>query len=105
MNSVDISRAIDQLEAALKSWATVSVIKPTISHATGPNWILTLEETWPTDLPVRSQSSSLDQCVEWATAQLKDNERCGRIAWNMWKFKTKKEAEKFLTMFYLVWAT
>jgi len=102
MNSVDVKQSIDMLEQVLRGWRSESSIKPTLVHATGPNWILTLTEEWPDDLN-HGSTHLLDDCVEWATEKLQPNSKCTRIAWNIWNFKTKKEAEKFLTMFYLSW--
>jgi hypothetical protein len=45
--------------------------------------------------------SNLDKQVKWVTEQL--DGQASRRAWNMWKFKNKRDAEKFITMYYLVW--
>ena len=104
MNSVDVSRAINQLETILKGWAVSPVIKPTIRQDPGPHCILSLDETWPDELSIGGNTTSLDRCVAWVTDQLEDNDQCNRISWNMWLFTSKQEAEKFLTVFYLAWA-
>ena len=46
----------------------------------------------------------LDQRVDWVTEHLKNNSKANRMAWNMWNFTNRKEAEKFVTMYYMVWA-
>lgn len=103
MNNADVIRSINRLEQVLKNWVVEPTIKAQLTHATGPNWMLALVEDWPDDLN-RHSSTAIDECVEWVTTRLKDNDRCTRLAWNMWRFKTKRDAEQFLTMFYMVWA-
>ena len=49
-------------------------------------------------------SNRLDQAVEWTTERLESWDNCQRMAWDMWDFKSKHDAEKFITMFHLSWA-
>ena len=35
--------------------------------------------------------------------KLKDWPNCNRMAWDMWDFKSRREAEKFITLFHLSW--
>jgi hypothetical protein len=45
----------------------------------------------------------LDDIVEWTDKELTKWKDCRRIAWDMWQFKSKREAEKFITLFHLIW--
>jgi hypothetical protein len=45
----------------------------------------------------------LDRRVIWAAAQLDTWENVSRQAWDMWHFKHKRDAEKFITLYNLVW--
>lgn len=45
-----------------------------------------------------------DFIVNWSEQELSTWKNCRRIAWNMWQFKYKQDAEKFSTLFYLKWA-
>ena len=49
-------------------------------------------------------SSELDSCVKWTEEQLKEWPDTVRMAWDMWDFKDRRDAEKFLTVFHLSWA-
>ena len=87
-----------------------SVIKPTLHRrANGPNYWYRLQlvedfgvvdvEDWNA-MPSRK----LDDCVKWVEEKLKDWTDCNRMSWDMWDFKHRTDAEKFLTMFHLSWA-
>lgn len=97
---------ITTLDQVMKEWAESSKpkIKLKLSHGTGPNWILTLEEVFPNEdrYPYHT-TSSLDDKVIWTVAQLEKWPNCTRLAWNMWRFKEKKDAAKFMTLFRLKW--
>jgi hypothetical protein len=103
--------AFDELDKVIKEWAkmTNSTIKPTLHRrANGPNyWYrLQLVEDWGTvdDAGSPMPSSSLDKCVKWVEEKLKDWPNCNRKAWDMWDFKHRRDAEKFITLFHLSWA-
>jgi hypothetical protein len=49
-------------------------------------------------------SKEFDVSIFWATKQLATWPNCRRIAWDRWQFKTRKDAEKFKTLFILKWA-
>ena len=49
-------------------------------------------------------SKEFDESLIWATEQLATWPNCRRIAWARWQFKTRKDAEKFKTLFILKWA-
>ena len=46
----------------------------------------------------------LDEKCKWAEEQLASWPNCRRIAWNIWEFKHRQDAEKFRTLFTLKWA-
>lgn len=103
--------AFDELDKVIKEWAkmTISTIKPTLHRrGNGPNyWYrLQLVEDWGTvnDAGITAMpSGSLDKCVKWVEEKLKDWPNCNRMAWDMWDFKSRREAEKFITLFHLSW--
>ena len=49
-------------------------------------------------------SKEFDESLIWTTEQLATWPNCRRIAWGRWQFKTRKDAEKFKTLFTLKWA-
>ena len=92
------------LEQVMMEWhrSRESSIKPQLAKS-GRDWMLTIREDWPSvdDAGNSFHTSKLDEQVIWAIAKLDGKAR--RISWNMWKFKTKRDAEKFITVYYLVW--
>ena len=44
------------------------------------------------------------ECVEWTVDQLHNNPRVRRMAYDMWFFVYKRDAEKFKTFWLLKWA-
>jgi hypothetical protein len=105
--------ALDDLQAVMFKWKDrLSVIKPTLKRrANGPNyWYrLHLIEDFGSDLANEFvndhlHSVNLDECINWTEDKLKDWPDCNRMAWDMWDFKHRKDAEKFITLFHLSWA-
>jgi hypothetical protein len=45
----------------------------------------------------------LEDVIPWADKTLERWKDCNRISENTWEFKSKKDAEKFQTLFYLSW--
>ena len=89
----------------MQLWAAESrkvSIKSTIEKS-GRGWILSIFEDFSSvdDAGNSFPSSDLKEQVDWTVKQLEDKAR--RMSWNMWKFKTKCDAEKFITVYYLVW--
>lgn len=101
--------ALDELQAVIFHWQdNVSVIKPTLKRrANGPNYWYRLhlvEDFGITDdagnhFPTRN----LDECVKWTEEKLKEWPNCNRMSFDMWDFKHRKDAEKFITLFHLTW--
>ena len=61
-----------------------------------------LVEVWPDE--THFGASDLDSRVEWAYQTLKSWKSANRTAWDMWVFDSKKEADKFVTLYHLTWA-
>jgi hypothetical protein len=104
-----LSAALDNLQAVMFKWkVSFSMIKPTLHRrANGPNywWRLQLVEDFGIvdDANNRFPSRKLDDCVKWVEEKLKEWPDCDRKAWDMWDFKSRRDAEKFLTVFHLSW--
>lgn len=96
--------ALDDLQAVMFRWRNRDfVIKPTL-HCRGNTYRLQLVEEWDQDEYVKHPGLTLDHCVKLVEEKLKDWPNCNRMAWDMWDFKSKKDAEKFITLFHLSWA-
>jgi hypothetical protein len=104
--------AFDRLDKVIRNWSTRhSLIKPTLHRrANGPNYWYRLQivEVW--DSPEADEfvkdhfhSVNLDGCIKWVEEKLKDWPECNRKAWDMWDFKHRRDAEKFITLFHLSW--
>lgn len=95
--------ALDDLQAVMFKWKTQkSVIKPTLHRrANGPNYWYRLQLVEETDGNVNNQT--FDNCVKWTEERLKEWPDCTRKAFDMWDFKHRKDAEKFITLFHLSW--
>jgi hypothetical protein len=101
--------ALDDLQAVMFKWKEISsVITPTLRRL--PNitykWRLQFIEDFgiTDDAGNHYPSRALDKCVDWVEEKLKDWPDCNRKAWDMWDFKYRKDAEKFITVFHLSWA-
>lgn len=100
------STALDDLQAVVFKWKDLkSVIKPKLTCdgiGTGVRWwrVALAEET---DGEVMFYSRTLDDRVEWALEQLEDWPNCKRMSFNMWDFKHRTDAEKFITLYHLSW--
>jgi hypothetical protein len=80
------------------------MIKPTLHRrANGPNYWYRLQFIEETDGEQRWYNQHLNDCVEWAAEKLKDWPDVNRMSFDMWDFKSKKDAEKFVTFFHLSW--
>lgn len=101
-----MNTALDELQAVVFKWnERQSVIKPKLDCkgiGTGVRWwrIQLVEEsdddsTWTT--------TKLNDSVEWASETLTDWPNVKRMAFDMWDFKHRKDAEKFITVFHLSW--
>jgi len=92
------------LERAVKVWMdelNTSMIKPTL-HRRNSNWyrLQFIEES---DDDSTWYNQKLNDTVEWAAEKLKDWPDVKRMSFDMWDFKHRKDAEKFITLFHLSW--
>ncbi len=46
-----------------------------------------------------------DICVDWTTDQLSRQKFVNRVSFDQWVFLRKRDAEKFITLFNLRWAS
>lgn len=102
--SVTLEQALDKLDHVIKGWATMYLdptIKPVLTKKRKA-WTLYLEEVWP-DGDHSNNSSALDIRVEWVTKELAKWAGVRRTAWDTWIFDDKKDGEKFLTLYHLIW--
>lgn len=99
--------ALDDLQAVIFKWAErYSVIKPTLKRrANGPNYWYRLQLVDETDegTPNTWYNQQFDDCVNWTNEKLQDWPNCKRMSHDMWDFKHRKDAEKFITLFHLSW--
>jgi hypothetical protein len=95
------------LDQVMKVWAMdqeTPTIKPVLLRKMN-TWTIVLEEVWPDEVINKSSSSfTLDDRVAWVEEELKKWTTVKRTAWDMWAFNNKKDAEKFITLYHLVWA-
>lgn len=92
--------ALSDLQAVMFEWLNQdSMIQPTLCQ-TDIGYRLQLVEFTEDN---SYHTYKLDRCIEWVSDQLVDWADCRRIAWDMWNFKHRRDAEKFITLFHLSW--
>jgi len=92
--------ALDDLQAVMFEWKNQdSMIQPTLREANNCYCLQLVELTEDNSY----HTNKLDKCIDWVSAQLLDWPDCKRIAWDMWNFKHRRDAEKFITVFHLSW--
>ena len=99
--------ALDELQAVIFRWKDMgdSIIKPTLKRrANGPNYWYRLQLTEVLDDDSVWTTGKLDKFITWTEDKLKDWPNCYRKSWDMWDFKNRRDAEKFITLFHLSWA-
>lgn len=74
--------------------------------------ILLIQETYPDFInlvdkeileEITSSHLNLDNTINQVSEELKTWKGCRRIAWDRWEFDSRKNAEKFVTLFHLKW--
>ena len=96
--------ALDDLQAVIFKWKDrTSVIKPKLHLRESKWWRVQLVDETDEGDPNTWYSQQFDDCVNWATDKLQDWPSCKRMAHDMWDFKHRKDAEKFITLFHLSW--
>ena len=90
------------LEQVMQQWAGLNraIAKPVLKRGQKRRWMIIFEE----DTSDGWISSDLDEKVEWADLILKNWKTAHRSSWDTWYFHSKRDAEKFLTVYYLKWA-
>jgi hypothetical protein len=72
-------------------------------HKRRAGWFLHIVD-YEDDIDAKFDSTQWTECVEWTIAQLDSQPRVKRMAYDMWVFERKREAEKFKTFWLLKWA-
>lgn len=67
-------------------------------------WWIRIYEKWPADAKYGEDGLKLDKCISWTELQLTDWPDVSRQSYQHWAFKRRHDAEKFITLFHLVWA-
>lgn len=101
-----MSNALDELQSVMFTWKDRQSVIKTILDCSGVGsgirwWRLQLAEESDDDLVWKT--TKLEDCVRWTDEKLKDWPNCKRMAWNIWDFKHRQDAEKFITLFHLSW--
>ena len=65
-------------------------------------WVLHIID-FDDDIDSEFDSDQWTKCVEWTIEQLAGQPRVKRMAYDMWEFELKREAEKFKTFWLLKW--
>ncbi len=74
------------------------------------SWIITFDIDWginpldPEGTIEYLDDSMLTQRIDWITEELKRWDNVRRTSYNMWSFKKKYDADKFITLYNLIWA-
>ena len=96
------------LESVMHQWAMSEkpTVRPELYRGQGRKWHIKLVEEWQSvdDAGNRYSSGDLDKRVDWTVQTLETWKTAHRTAWDIWFFDNKRDAEKFITMYYLVWA-
>ena len=101
--------ALSDLQAVMFKWKErQSVIKPKLDcrgQGDGVRWwrVQLVDET-DEGSPNTWYHQQFEDCVNWADETLKDWSNCKRMSFDMWDFKHRSDAEKFITVFHLSWA-
>jgi hypothetical protein len=101
--------ALDDLQAVIFKWKNrISVIKPKLDCRGQGNgirwWRVQLVDETDEGNPNTWYNQKFDDCVSWSLDKLKDWPNVKRMSFDMWDFKHRRDAEKFITLFHLSWA-
>ena len=89
---------LDDLQAVMFEWKNQdSMIQPTLRETNNRYRLQLVELTEDNSY----HTNKLDRCVDWVNNQLAEWTDCKRMAWDMWDFKHRRDAEKFITLFHL----
>ena len=105
---------LQQLEPSYFKWKDILEIGPKVKAAlrkVNLSWRVRIEEDWE-NTPDHEHNfyfitdySNLDVRCEWADQQLTTWKTATRLSHQEWKFSKQKDAEKFITLFNLKWAS
>jgi hypothetical protein len=67
-------------------------------------WELSFNENWGdiNDAGIHFNSENFYDRINWSVIEL-EKWKCRQTWWNTWNFKSRREAEKFITIFKLKW--
>lgn len=89
-----IEQSLGFLENITKKWTTSSAITPLILKIDELNWILTLN--WST----RTRQLFHEDII-LAHKMIDSYQDVEQVTYNSWKFKSKKDIDQFLILYYL----
>lgn len=104
-----LEKTYPKYKTLVRALAMGPTIRPVMLH-NKPKYMLELQEFWYDEeekeyfRSANAGSAPLDERIEWATKELSKWQGVKRMAWDMWQFKTKKDAEKFITLYNLIWS-
>lgn len=77
---------------------------PILTHVRSV-WEIKIDEQWADGIKYGTTESGfdLDKRCTWADIQLRTWNYVSRQSWNQWHFKSKQDAKKFITLYYLKW--
>jgi len=93
----------DNIKSLMEEGAKV---KPIIRQH-GKNWRVSIEEVYPEEIKYGTTTDPdiLNEAIDWTTTQLSSWPNVRRMSWQDWDFKRKSDVDKFITIYYLRWAT
>lgn len=80
------------------------VIKPLLNRNKKGAWQVTLDYKNNDDLLIDIAPEAFNDRIEWAVEEI-ENWDAWRSSYDTWVFSSKDEAEKFITFYYLKWAS
>jgi len=101
------SYELEHLAGVMRVWGDMFAleqitIEPRL-YSRNRKWVVILEEHWPYPEKPVTDTSLLDDRINWAIEKLKNWPGCNRMAYDQFWFDKKIEAEKFITLYTLTW--
>lgn len=98
----DIEPELDKLSNALKLGPTY----PIQMKKCGEYWSLIINQIWPYDVNITAYSMhELYERCTWISLELAKWDDVVNAGETKWLFKNKQQAEKFITLYNLVWGS
>lgn len=111
MSTANFEQVLQQLQPSYFKWKEMLETGPKIRariHRVNLRWRVRIEENWDDEedqsLYHSADYSNLDKRCEWTAGQLSTWKSATRLSHQEWKFTRKKEADKFITLYNLIWA-